>query len=166
MTITIDDVTYEAESHAEASRIIRKAERERERERKINNERSAQALLKCKAKACDLYERILQNRDCPRAWIAYTPDDTYGKSLCQRHASKPYTTTLDVEGLRVEIEIWNQNLTHVICNGSGFVWGFFATDKDGLTRFYTIAQHEGTWTLLQCFGITLNWFNKPTTSKE
>lgn len=162
MTITIDEKTYEADSEAEAMKIIRKCKREKARQETIDNAKCEQAKLKAKARACDLYDRLLQKLDCPRGWIAYTPDHPHGQGLCQRHPN-PYTMILYLEDKQLPVEIWRQRITHVVCNGSGFVWGIFADDDTlhGLTRFYTIQQHEGIWCLHQCVGIHLDWFCKP-----
>lgn len=162
MTITIDGTNYEAACQADAAKIVRKHARDAEKLRKENHRKEQQASLLAKAKACDLYERIAKGHECPPAWIAYTPSHDYGASLCRSNPPKPYSWTMYPEDKHVEVEMWYHQITHVVCNGSGFLWGFFAHDTySKVDRFCTIAQFEGVHAIHECHGISLEWFRKP-----
>lgn len=161
MTVTIEDKTYEADSAEEITKLLRKHQREAAKREKEDNRKREQAQLMAKEKACILYERIIGKLDCPRAWIAYEVHSDYGTALCRNHPN-PWTKILSVEDKDVVVEMWGQYITHVVCNGSGYVWALFTRDNKGIdTRFYTIAQFEGVWSLHECPTVKLEWFRDP-----
>lgn len=163
MTITIGEKTYEADTPAEANKIIRKHAKEAAKKQHEDSRKREEAHIRAKARACELYHKILSGAQCPPGWIAYQLSHPYAKGLCERIV-KDWTYRMDVDGKQIEIELWRQPITYAVCNGSGVCWCFF-TSEMGTIRAYTIAQYEGVHAVFELASVSVSFFNKPKSER-